>query len=340
MTTHAQFDQYASDGYTLIPVVREVLSDLDTPLSVYLKLADGPHTYLFESVEGGERFGRYSIIGLPARRVYAFARPHAGRARARRSWSRPATVADPLAEVERLRASTRCRRSPACRVSPAGWSAGSASSASNTSSRGWRPTADKPRRTGHARHPADAQRRAGGVRQPQGPAVPDRARRPARAAGVGARQPPAGRAGAPAAPRRRAVSGNPAAGSAGREPTSSPASPAKASSTRSRRSQGLHPRRRHLPGGAEPAHERAVPGAPGGRLSRAACAESVAVHVLPRRRRHPGGGLVAGDPGAPAGRQGHGAPDRRHPPARRRRRSRTWRWKPNCWPIRRSAPST
>src|SRR3546814_7329395 len=46
---------------------------LDTPLSVYLKLADGPYTYRFESVEGGERFGRYSIIGLPAARVYAFA---------------------------------------------------------------------------------------------------------------------------------------------------------------------------------------------------------------------------------------------------------------------------
>ena len=58
MISHAQFQQHGSDGYTLVPVVREVLSDLDTPLSVYLKLADGPHTYLFESVEGGERFGR------------------------------------------------------------------------------------------------------------------------------------------------------------------------------------------------------------------------------------------------------------------------------------------
>ena len=72
MITLEQFQQQAAEGHTRIPVVREVLSDLDTPLSVYLKLADGPHTYLFESVEGGERFGRYSIIGLPARRVYAF----------------------------------------------------------------------------------------------------------------------------------------------------------------------------------------------------------------------------------------------------------------------------
>ncbi len=99
---HEQFQQHAADGHTLIPVVREVLSDLDTPLSVYLKLADGPHTYLFESVEGGERFGRYSIIGLPAKRVYAFAgntlyvTEHGELVEARE-------VADPFAEVERLR---------------------------------------------------------------------------------------------------------------------------------------------------------------------------------------------------------------------------------------------
>src|SRR3546814_5203125 len=54
-----------------VPVVREVLSDLDTPLSVYLKLADGPHTCQFESVAGRERFARYSILCLPARRVFA-----------------------------------------------------------------------------------------------------------------------------------------------------------------------------------------------------------------------------------------------------------------------------
>ncbi|NUS39768.1 MAG: anthranilate synthase component I [Lysobacter sp.] len=104
--TLEQFQQYAADGYTLIPVVREVLSDLDTPLSVYLKLADGPHTYLFESVEGGERFGRYSIIGLPARRVHAFAgntlyTSEDGELVDARD------VADPFAEVERLRNAQR-----------------------------------------------------------------------------------------------------------------------------------------------------------------------------------------------------------------------------------------
>ena len=102
MTTPAQFQSYAADGCTLVPVVREVLSDLDTPLSVYLKLADGPHTYLFESVEGGERFGRYSIIGLPARRVYEF-RGHALEIREHGDIVESREVADPLAEVERLR---------------------------------------------------------------------------------------------------------------------------------------------------------------------------------------------------------------------------------------------
>ncbi len=52
-----------------IPLVREAPADLDTPLSVYLKLADAPYTYLFESVQGGERWGRYSIIGLPCREI-------------------------------------------------------------------------------------------------------------------------------------------------------------------------------------------------------------------------------------------------------------------------------
>ena len=88
----------------LRPIVREVASDLDTPLSVYLKLADGPHTYLFESVEGGERFGRYSIIGLPAARVYAFA-GHTLYATEHGELVEAREVADPFAEVERLRAS-------------------------------------------------------------------------------------------------------------------------------------------------------------------------------------------------------------------------------------------
>ena len=61
-----KFDEYVNAGFNRIPLVREVLADLDTPLSAYRKLAAGPYSYLLESVQGGERWGRYSIIGLPA----------------------------------------------------------------------------------------------------------------------------------------------------------------------------------------------------------------------------------------------------------------------------------
>ena len=61
-----QFAALAAAGYNRIPVTLETFADLDTPLSIYLKLANKPFSYLLESVIGGERFGRYSIIGLPA----------------------------------------------------------------------------------------------------------------------------------------------------------------------------------------------------------------------------------------------------------------------------------
>ena len=67
--TPEQFNQYTRQGYNRIPVSREILADLDTPLSAYLKLADGPYSYLFESVHGGEQWGRYSIIGLPCQTI-------------------------------------------------------------------------------------------------------------------------------------------------------------------------------------------------------------------------------------------------------------------------------
>ena len=60
----ADFDRLAHEGYNRIPVTLETFADLDTPLSIYLKLAEGAHSYLLESVQGGERFGRYSFIGL------------------------------------------------------------------------------------------------------------------------------------------------------------------------------------------------------------------------------------------------------------------------------------
>ena len=67
MITEAEFRALAAQGYNRIPLVLESFADLDTPLSLYLKLANQRYTYLLESVVGGERFGRYSFIGLPAR---------------------------------------------------------------------------------------------------------------------------------------------------------------------------------------------------------------------------------------------------------------------------------
>jgi anthranilate synthase component 1 len=62
--TESEFKKLAAEGYNRIPLVLETFADLDTPLSLYLKLANQPYTYLLESVVGGERFGRYSFIGI------------------------------------------------------------------------------------------------------------------------------------------------------------------------------------------------------------------------------------------------------------------------------------
>ena len=64
--TESEFNHLAAAGYNRAPLVLETYADLDTPLSIYLKLANQPHTYLLESVVGGERHGRYSFIGLAA----------------------------------------------------------------------------------------------------------------------------------------------------------------------------------------------------------------------------------------------------------------------------------
>jgi anthranilate synthase component I len=103
MPSRADFDRLAAQGHNRIPVVREVLSDLDTPLSVYLKLADGPNAYLFESVEGGETWGRHSIIGLPARRTYSI-RDAVLEVHDHGELVETRELSDPIGEVERLRA--------------------------------------------------------------------------------------------------------------------------------------------------------------------------------------------------------------------------------------------
>ncbi len=97
--TPEEFQSLAEQGYNRIPLVCEVLADLDTPLSVYLKLAEGRYSFLFESVHGGEKWGRYSIIGLPCRTLL---RVSGNRVEVERDGVlvEQADVADPLAWIE------------------------------------------------------------------------------------------------------------------------------------------------------------------------------------------------------------------------------------------------
>lgn len=94
-----EFRALVAAGHQRIPLVLETLCDLDTPLSIYFKLANQPNTYLLESVIGGERFGRYSIIGLPARERLEVSR---GKARVWRADGRveESEASDPLAFVD------------------------------------------------------------------------------------------------------------------------------------------------------------------------------------------------------------------------------------------------
>ena len=96
-----QLKSYAAAGFNRVPIVREVLADLDTPLSAYRKLASAPYTYLFESVQGGERWGRYSIIGLPAVEVLRVQQDEVVITNADGETRQP--VSDPIAFIEQYR---------------------------------------------------------------------------------------------------------------------------------------------------------------------------------------------------------------------------------------------
>ncbi|WP_226664676.1 anthranilate synthase component I [Microbulbifer aggregans] len=100
--TPSEYAQLASAGYNRIPLVRRVLADIETPLTTYMKLAardGGRYSYLFESVQGGEKWGRYSIIGLPARTVLR-ASGHEVTIERDGKIVEQSTVEDPLAFVE------------------------------------------------------------------------------------------------------------------------------------------------------------------------------------------------------------------------------------------------
>ena len=66
--TLEQVKKRSKDG-NLIPIYREIMADMETPVSAFLKIARGPHSFLLESVEGGERMARYSFIGTEPYRV-------------------------------------------------------------------------------------------------------------------------------------------------------------------------------------------------------------------------------------------------------------------------------
>jgi anthranilate synthase component 1 len=103
------FEKLKAEGHNRIPVYRSVLADLDTPLSVYLKLVDGPDAYLLESVEGGETWGRFSIIGLPCARRYTL-RGNTLTVTQEGETVHEEEVADPLDVVARLQREFRAPR--------------------------------------------------------------------------------------------------------------------------------------------------------------------------------------------------------------------------------------
>lgn len=109
--TAEQFQSLAELGYNRIPVTREILADFDTPLSVYLKLADCDYTCLLESVEGGDKWGRYSFIGLGSRTVLKIF-GHTLMVEQDGELVEHREVADPLAEVEQFMAQFRAPELP------------------------------------------------------------------------------------------------------------------------------------------------------------------------------------------------------------------------------------
>ena len=109
--THAEFLEQQAAGYNRIPVARTILADTDTPLSAYAKLAQGPRSFLFESVEGGERWGRYSIIGLPAT-TWLIVEGHRLSIFAAGECIDSREVNNPLDEIERYQAQFRSAPAP------------------------------------------------------------------------------------------------------------------------------------------------------------------------------------------------------------------------------------
>lgn len=104
MLNKTEFEKLAAQGYNHIPIEKEVLADLDTPLSTYMKLCKKPYSYLFESVSDGreENWSRYSLIGLPAKKIIMVIGNDIIISSANTILDRY-SVDDPLAEIERIK---------------------------------------------------------------------------------------------------------------------------------------------------------------------------------------------------------------------------------------------
>ena len=104
MISEINFNKLAKQGYNRIPLMCEILADLDTPLSTYTKICHSPYSYLFESVEGGEKWGRYSIIGLPAKKIISVTEKKI-KITENSTCINEYDVDDPLAEIEKIQKS-------------------------------------------------------------------------------------------------------------------------------------------------------------------------------------------------------------------------------------------
>lgn len=114
------FDALKAEGFNRIPISRSVLADTETPLSAYIKLARGTRSFLFESVQGGERWGRYSIIGLPASRWLSATR-HKVKTYQADDLIECADTSDPLATIDAMRSAYRSAPMPHLPVFHGGW---------------------------------------------------------------------------------------------------------------------------------------------------------------------------------------------------------------------------
>ena len=327
MITELEFKSLSAQGYNRIPLMVEAFADLETPLSLYLKLAHtqgGRQAQLPARIGGRRRALRPLQLHRPAG-AHPAARQRLRRRRADRGRDRRPGGRDAHGQPARFR-----RRLPAALQ---GGAAARPAALLRRPGRLLRLRHGAPHReeareelparhAGLPRHPAAAMRGAGGHRQPLGQALPDRLRRPGPARGLRQRQAPSARAARPAQVFGERAAGEADAGASGRAQLRQGRLPGGGGAR-----QGTDRGRRLHAGAGGPAHQQALHRVAAVAVPRAAFAQPVALHVLLPPGRFPRGRRLARDPGAPgAHRRGraedHHPPAGRHAPARRLARAR------------------